>query len=300
MGIYIPDKEIPENVISKEEKNIIIGYASQVASVAENAARELYMIDNFSNSAIVKFQQWYKAASDFLRTRSEYSLISAKYGYAVEEYVNLKIASGTPSVPRGYRVRLQVTHGNTRPDIVILRANGTEVAWLDITNQSSLGHIFNKAGNWRNGRNVIAELLYPDFDASRIYSGSGSIASHTTAISIVRQAAARERSLMRHMAHKMNLVLGSLAERIQRGEIIYQPDVARCIERYFRVNFDDNYKHPIIKSMLKLYIGCSDADRCADAINCLNGLYGYVGQNKSAAMSYIEESLNISNPYFSY
>lgn len=299
MGIYIHRNAFPPE-FPENDKSKIEDYAVQIADVVENAASELYRIDKFSDSTTVKFQQWYKAASDFLNNVSPHRLISACYGYAVEEYVNLKIASGTPSVPVGYKVRLQVTHGNTRPDIVILKADGTEIAWLDITNQSSLGHIFYKAGNWQNGRSFIAELLYPNFALSKIERGSGSIASRVIALSIVRQAAERKQLFMQHLAHKMNAVLRELTERIRREEIIYKADVAECVERHFGVFFSDNYKHPIIKSMLKLYIGCSVAYHRADACNCLSGLYGEVRQDKSAAMSYIEESCNALNPYIFY
>ncbi len=296
MGLFIHHNELPEN-----EKTKIINYAVQVANVVENAASKLYYINNFSDSTTVKFKQWYDAASQFLRTRSPNNFIPATYGYAVEEYVNLSIASGTPSVPEGYRVRLQVTHGNTRPDIVILGAYGTEIAWLDITNQSSLGHIFNKAGNWQNGRSFIAELLYPDFDASNISISNGtSIAARASAASIIRQAAVHERELMRYLAQKMNAVLCDLIEHIRRGNIIYQPDVAKCIEWHFGVNFSSSYKHPIIKSMFMLYINCSDATRKSDARNCLNILYKNTEQDKVAAISYIEESLNALNSYIYY
>lgn len=300
MSIYIFNEDIPEDVLTQAEKNIIKGYASRVSVMAEAAARELYLINNFSHSGDVKFQQWYEAASNFLRTRSGHSLIAAKYGYAVEEYVNLRIAVGIPSIPIGYRVRLQVTHGHTRPDIVILKEDGMEIAWLDITNESNWGHIQNKDGNWKDKRKFIAELLYPDFDASQIAFGSRSIASRSAASSIARQAAERERRLMRHMAQKMNLALCEFKERIRRSKFISRSVVAKCIERHFGVIFSNSYKHPIIKSMLMLYIGCSEANRLADARNCLNGLYGEVRQDKSAAMSYIEESCNILNPYTCY
>ena len=299
MGIHIHHNLLSNESPENERKNVET-YAEQLSDVVDDAARNLYRINNFSNSTIVKFKQWYKTAVDFLDNRSPNNFISAYYGYAVEEYVNLKIATGTPSVPVGYKVRLQVTHGNTRPDIVILRNDGTEIAWLDITNQSSLGHISYKAGNWQNGRSFIAELLYPDFDLSKIERGSESIASHVIPLSIVRQAAEHERLLMRHLTHKMDAVFLELTQYTRREKIISQVDVAGCIERRFGVLFINNYKHPIIKSMLKLYINCGDAYYRADAYFCLNGLYKTVGQNKSAAMSYIEESCNALDPYIYY
>lgn len=291
MGIHIH-----YDVLTDNEKTDVNIYAAQVANVVDNAARQLYYINHFFNSTTVKFKQWYDAASLFLRTRRASNFMPAIYGYAVEEYVNLSIASGIPSVPAGYRVRLQVTHGSTRPDIVILNGSGREIAWLDITNQSSKGHIFNKGGNWHNGRSFIAELLYPDFDISKINTGT-SIAASAAAGIIVSQAAAHERKLMHHLTQKMNASICDYLGRIRR---IKPPSLADCIEWNFGVVFVSNYKHPIIKSMLQLYINCSDATRMQAARDFLNGLYKDTGQDKAAAVSYIEESLSSSEPFIYY
>ena len=105
---------------------------------------------------------------------------------------------------------------------------------------------------------------------------------------------------MSHLAQKMNAVLYELAERIRRGENIDKPDVAECVERKFGVTFTSNYKHPIIKSMLQLYINCSDANRKSDACDCLNSFYENTRQKKAAAISYIEESRSTLNPYIYY
>ncbi|MDE5577092.1 MAG: hypothetical protein K2J11_06870 [Oscillospiraceae bacterium] len=294
MGIHIH-----HDTLSGSEQTAVTDYAAQVANVAERAARDLYYFNNYSGLTTVKFKRWYDTAFRFISTRRQSTFMPAIYGYAVEEYVNLSIASGNPSVPTGYRVRLQVTQGGTRPDIVIYNSSNTEIAWMDITNQSSKGHIFNKAGNWQDGRSFIAELLYPDFDASKISSGTN-MGARVAAESIIRQAAIHERGLMSHLAQKMNDVLSELTERIRRGAIIYQPDVAECVERKFGVTFPSNYKHPIIKSMLQLYINCSDANRKSDARDCLSGLYGSTGQDKAAAVSYIEESKSTLDPYIYY
>lgn len=297
MGIAIFNEEVPEDVLSEAEKNIIKNYAISLARETEDAAGRLYFINKFIGLKNKKFKNWCDAALDFLGTRSKCDFIEAIYGYAVEEYVNMGIAAGILSVPRGFSVKIQETHGHTRPDIVIEREGGSGVAWLDITNKRSEGHINRKDGNWGDDRKFIAELLYPDFDASKINTGCGSIASGIAARSIIRQAGGRERCLMRHMAQKMDGVFCELTAHKRRGKAIAQPAVAECIQRHFGVIFGSNYKHPIIKSMLQLYIGYGDANRRADARNCLNGLYRNEGQDKSAALSYIEKSCNSLDPY---
>ena len=126
------------------------------------------------------------------------------------------------------------------------------------------------------------------------------MAARVVAASIMDRAATHERSLMSHLAQRMNAVLYELAERIRRKEDIDKSDVAECVERKFGVTFASNYKHPIIKSMLQLYINCSDATRVSDARNCLNVLYEDTGQDKATAVSYIEESRSTLNPYIYY
>lgn len=111
--------DVSGNVLSQNEKNEIKKYIDSLAKRTEEAARNLYFINQFFYLGNNKIQQWCNAAFNFLITKYEYDFIEANYGYAVEEYVNIGIAEGIPSVPIGFSVRTQVTHGHTRPDIVI-------------------------------------------------------------------------------------------------------------------------------------------------------------------------------------
>lgn len=296
------DSNIINNTLAGQEKTDIEGYVLQLQAKVEEAADAVYFINNFAASTNLKLQQWTKAATSFLRTRCGVNFIAAYYGYAVEEYVNLGIKVGTPAVPNGYRVGLQVIHGQTRPDITISKVGGTEIAWLDITNESSAGHVDAKKGNWLNGRPFIAELLYPDFNASQISVGDDSIASHAAASNITRQANMRAKACKRHLTEKMNAVLSELMNRINKGARIFQADVAQCVEEHFRVRFNSFYKHPIIKSLLQIYLECYDEGGydvfyAEDAQKCMRVLYNQTGQCKSKAMSFIEESLDNSSIY---
>lgn len=87
---------------------------------------------------------------------------STAAGYVIEGKVNNKIKGHS-------QVDLQGTDmmKGTRPDIVINLTSGN-YALVDITAQNSLGHIFNKKGNWTNHDNIpyVAEAWYPSIDFS--------------------------------------------------------------------------------------------------------------------------------------
>lgn len=297
------DPNVINNVLRDQEKTDIEDYVSLLQAEVEAAAERVYSIHNFANSSCRKFKQWYDAAISFLATGCGVNFLEANYGSAVEEYVNLQIRNGTPALSSGYRAHLQVTYGGTRPDITITNRGGREIAWLDITNQGSIGHVNDKAGNWQTGRDFIAELLYPDFDASQIVTGDSGIASRAAVNSIMRRASEHERAIKRHLVEKMNNVLGNLTERISHGERIFMSDVARSVEGYFNAQFRSSYKHPIIKSLLQIYSECYDEGygvfHAEDAQDCMRVLYSQTSQCKSKALSFIEESLNRSNPYIS-
>lgn len=293
------------NVLSGQERIDIEKYVSQLQAEVEEAAERVYSINNFADNTQRKLVQWHQAAVAFLNTGNGVHFLEANYGSAVEEYVNLKIRDRNPALPGGYMVHLQVTYNNTRPDITISNRSGKEIAWLDITNESSTGHVHDKDGNWRTGRDYIAELLYPDFDKSKIITRGSGIAAHAAVNSVIRRANERERALKRHLVSKMNNVLNNLTERIARGERIYMADVANSIERNFRVQFKSSYKHPIIKSMLRIYLECFDyggydVAHARDADECMRALYNETGQCKSKALSFIEESLKNSSVYTSH
>lgn len=284
--------KVYNDTLEKDVSKVIQKYAEDIARSVEEAAEDLYMIDNYADTDNAKFREWYDAADLFLKTGSIHSFIYARYGYAVEEYVNSKIISQKIKPPRGYKVCLQVTHGGTRPDIVVMTEDNKELAWMDITNSNSEEHIFNKAGNWENARGYIAELLYPDLDLSKICRDrEGSIASNR-APRILRAAALMNRRYMEYMRSCLVLVLQKA-----RSEGAYQKlssaRFAQLIEEYFKIALPDRYKHPIIHSMLKMYIDDPCCLSKEDAMEWI-GKYRHdgVSQDKAAAMSYITDSYN--------
>jgi hypothetical protein len=111
-------------------------------------------------------KQWKASATKYFQSPGEAppKLISAHFGYAVESLASAQI-SGRRF--QGLHVLLQVTHGSSRPDIVLIDDSdgaAVEVAWLDITAAKSTGHIQDKASSGWTSRPYIAELVYPSLD----------------------------------------------------------------------------------------------------------------------------------------
>ncbi|MCH5258744.1 MAG: hypothetical protein J1F18_03265 [Lachnospiraceae bacterium] len=91
------------------------------------------------------------------------------YGYAVEEFVNKTIIT----LPHASKVRysLQAFRPYTRPDIVLYEEGpgdqSRDIAWLDITSETSKNHVLRKRGSWSNIP-FTAELLYPRLDIHKL------------------------------------------------------------------------------------------------------------------------------------
>ena len=91
---------------------------------------------------------------------------AARYGYAVESYVNAKHKD--IKAPDGCEVTIQGTRGMTRPDFIMRYRDGSEVGWFDITSEASIGHIYKKAGSGWTSKPYVAEITYDPLDISSV------------------------------------------------------------------------------------------------------------------------------------
>jgi len=105
-------------------------------------------------------QQWYITAQSYAQNPDlEPSLIHARFGYSIESMACQGLNNTTL---HGLRIQTQVSHGHTRPDVVLSETSGNEdVAWIDITSEGSEGHIRGKQGSGWNSKPFVRELIYP-------------------------------------------------------------------------------------------------------------------------------------------
>ena len=214
--------------------------------------------------------------------------MNAYYGYAVEEMVNQELTAQYSSARNGYRVLLQVTHGSTRPDIVITDRGNNEVAWLDITSENSAGHIWNKEGNGWSTSGFVAELLYPTFDVTKLRNSDDiGIGVRASTLSVSRKASIHQNHLREHPIAKLNIALSDFARAYSESKSA----VASRIARAFDCSFTERKKHPAIKSMLKKYMEIYlNSNYIALVRSILNDYYSNDRQDLALAMCFISDS----------
>ena len=118
------------------------------------------------------FKRWQETATAYLIDNNDKAFLHARYGYAVETYVNEKLSTLAGSLPFGYSVHKQVTFGGSRPDVVVRNGVQKDLAWFDITSEDSQGHIYLKYHRGWKDRPYVAEITYPALDLDAISSGA--------------------------------------------------------------------------------------------------------------------------------
>jgi hypothetical protein len=116
------------------------------------------------------FKRWQETALAYLEDENDKAFLHARYGYAVETYVNEQLSTLTVTLPHGCTPHKQVTFGGSRPDVIV-RASGADIAWFDITSADSAGHIYLKYHSGWSVRPYVAEITYPALDLDRISAG---------------------------------------------------------------------------------------------------------------------------------
>lgn len=97
----------------------------------------------------------------------------ARFGYAIESYATgTKFKDLRSSLPKGYDLGTQVSHGSTRPDLVVYNDAGFEVGWFDITSSGSTGHIYDKIGSGWSNKDYVAEVTYDPLNTWNVGTGS--------------------------------------------------------------------------------------------------------------------------------
>lgn len=274
-------------------KNDIYGTNSDL----NNAVRTIFSIvirasDTAYNKSVLqtsnpKQNNWLTAIEAYFSGQTVL-FMNAIYGYAVEELVNIQLSSAAYIRLNNFRVLLQVTHGSTRPDIVLKDRFDKEVAWLDITSENSAGHISGKVGSGWKTTPFVAELLYPVLDLTRLRtSDDETIGARAHALSTFRQ-----RSVFRNNVESffyLNFI--NAMDLLRSVSEVSQPLTALAIENKFNLAFQVNDKHAAIKSMLKRFI--ADHPYSNTALICrelLAAVYSQTKQNKPAAEEYILKS----------
>ncbi|GIH99389.1 hypothetical protein [Planobispora takensis] len=111
-------------------------------------------------------RRWGEMWAEFLQGKPVMCM-AACFGYVIETFVSDQRSGFAHRVPDGYTVTPQITHGGTRPDLVLAEKSGREIAWVDLTASQSVDHIFAKA-NWPGQISIFAEVTYPSLDSQAL------------------------------------------------------------------------------------------------------------------------------------
>lgn len=150
--------------------NAITTIVDTIVTIVEQARQQsLQWSDLESRQESGYLQQWYGTAKDYCEDQNNLpSYFWANFGYAVE---TLACEALTHYSFGPYEVNFQVTHGHTRPDIVVLN-NFQEIAWIDITSDGSETHIYDKDSSGWETKLFVYEVLYDSLDPLEVMSGS--------------------------------------------------------------------------------------------------------------------------------
>lgn len=167
------------------DKLMVEGIAEQIDARVERAAAAVLsdpgavpVIDGHTRNWVNSYNEWIDPATTPERRAAIEGLFPRQFGYAVETMANGLIRDEVgPTLDDDITISTQVTHGATRPDLVVIRTDPVsglkqELAWIDITADASVGHIHNKQSSLWDTRPYVAETLYPSLDRTQLGSNS--------------------------------------------------------------------------------------------------------------------------------
>ncbi|MFG2994553.1 DUF4157 domain-containing protein [Streptomyces sp. NPDC048257] len=170
----IPSEEVGKDLVAFAEKLDAAVQIAWLQATQNPTDAALARTDGYLGRWAEQWQEYLQATP--VKKTEIAALVPAMAGYAIESlatkvFLTERKSWTGPASGLKFAVAMQVTHGNTRPDVV-LQLDGSEVAWYDITSAKSLGHIFEKDGSGWQTRPYIAEIAYPQVTAQTVESNA--------------------------------------------------------------------------------------------------------------------------------
>lgn len=269
--------------------NEIIQWVSEMDGMVQACAEKAYNLPSLDDGSPHQ-RIWRESAQKAAGKGTAERFVYTHYGYAVEDMACSEIKVKYPFGRKGSLiVQFQVTHGDTRPDIVISENGKGERAWLDITSEANAGHISAKCGSGWKTRDYVAELLYPPLDLTKIrISAEPGIGQYAEGLAASRALALRERKRNEYMVSTLRRVLAICAKKPPGSK----QEVAQLIENWFGIPFMGRTKHPAIKSLLREYREKAPSDGYSYIAQwILTRYYREDSQDRSQAMAFVDRSM---------
>lgn len=269
-------KHYDQDDIYNDANHIVIRYIRQIDTLVTVSAQKALFLSNLDQQR-PKQALWYDSAKRYIdRSNNNDSsdnnippFLYSYYGSAVEDLVNMQIKN--IPCPSSIGIILQQQNSGTRPDIVIY-FNQKSYAWLDITSQRNVGHIWRKANWFNNPRPFIAELLYENLSTTKIRETSEDHIGHYAHFNhTLRMHTLNERILMRHMMKCTNHALARLYGRLRKDT--RKSVISDAFTFAFNLHSPYPCIHLCIKSILHRYRNSCDIMYQSTATEIYNRFY---------------------------
>ncbi|NIM17258.1 MAG: hypothetical protein GTO45_35070, partial [Candidatus Aminicenantes bacterium] len=227
-----------ETGLHKNEMKIIAGDVNKAVDLVQKYIAADPALTTITGSDKGYLGAWVETFKQYLKNlKSIPAFFYARYGYAVETLA-CKLLQKKDYKP--YKLLFQVSHGHTRPDIVVGWKN-QEIAWLDITSEGSPGHILKKQGaGWKN-RYYVAEIRYDMPTPASLLKGSKKIDKETLKkLEQVQKQAAKKAEAYEHGMKTLAVGIGEvfrLANIKKKHEGLSRKDVRDITITTFRKIF---------------------------------------------------------------
>ncbi|RKT55006.1 hypothetical protein [Saccharothrix australiensis] len=169
-----PDEQVAKDLAAFSQKLDAAVQSAWLQATQDPTDANLARTDGYVGRWAEQWQEYLGATP--ARKAEIAALVPAMAGYAIESlatkvFLTERTSWTGPDSGLTFSVAMQVTHGSTRPDVV-LRLDGSEVAWYDITSAARLEHIFDKVGSGWSTRPYVAEIAYPRVTAQTVESNA--------------------------------------------------------------------------------------------------------------------------------
>ncbi|CAM5563172.1 eCIS core domain-containing protein [Streptomyces avidinii] len=170
----VPSEEVGKDLVGFAEKLDAAVQIAWLQATQNPTDANLALTDGYLGRWSEQWQEYLQASPG--KKKEIAALVPAMAGYAIESlatkvFLTERRSWTGPASGLTFSVAMQVTHGNTRPDVV-LQLDGSDVAWYDITSAKSLGHIFEKDGSGWQTKPYVAEVAYPQVTAQTVESNA--------------------------------------------------------------------------------------------------------------------------------
>ncbi|WP_328923655.1 DUF4157 domain-containing protein [Streptomyces sp. NBC_00190] len=170
----LPSEEVGKDLVGFGEKLDAAVQIAWLQATQNPTDANLALTDGYLGRWSEQWQEYLQATP--AKKAEIAAMVPAMAGYAIESlatkvFLTERKSWTGPASGLTFSVAMQVTHGNTRPDVV-LQLDGSDVAWYDITSAKSLGHIFEKDGSGWQTKPYVAEIAYPQVTAQTVESNA--------------------------------------------------------------------------------------------------------------------------------